>query len=377
MTAALLSIVGALFLGSVGCGGQDSLLLPDPAATSATTGKISGTITSGGVPQANVALKTVPASATTASSGSGTFTLTGVPPGKLTVVAEKAGYIREFKEVQVVADRTSQADIILFPATGAGSLGGAITDGSLALPDVEVVTVPATQTVITTADGRYLVTGAPGQYQVSARRMGYASQSRVVQILEGRTVTQNFSLGTRSDGVILGTISDRLGNVLQNARVDLFQGGQTYTAFTNTSGVYSFLNVVTGFCVLSAQADGYLPGSKGLEVAGGTTANGDMVMALTSTVPPVPGAITGTVFDRSGAPVSGITVLLNVTASPSSVLTGTDGRFKFVDVTPGPVTISATQATPPAGGPVLGNGSRSVSVGAAQTADGSLVLEEV
>lgn len=370
-------LVGLLCLWVLGCGGTDPLLLPDPATTSGTTGSVTGTITSSGVPQASVNLRTVPTGATTATQGDGTYTLAGVSPGRVTVVAEKSGFLRRFQQVTVVAGRTARADLELLPATGAGSIQGAITDGSLALEDVEVVTTPATQTQITTADGRYLVTGAPGAYEVTARRVGYASQSRVVQVLEGQTVSQDFSMGPRNDGIVSGIVADRLGNTLQNARVDLFFGSEVFTAFTDSTGAFAFVNLTTGFYVLSTEADGFLPGSKGLDVAGGALGNGDVIMALSSTIPPVPGAITGTIYDRQGNTQSGITVQLSVTASPSSVLTAADGRFTFVDVPAGPVTVSASQTTVPSGGDVLANGSRSISVGAGQTADGSMFLEAI
>jgi hypothetical protein len=369
-------MAGFLCLCLLGCGNQDALLLPDPAVTSGTVGQITGTILSAGVPQGSVNLKTVPVSATTVSDAAGNYTLAAVPPGTVTVVAEKAGFIRKFQETLVLAERTSRVDLVLFPATGAGTLMGEITDGQFGLDLVEVVTIPATQTRITTSDGRYQVQGTPGQYRVTARRLGYSTQSRVVQVLEGQTATQNFAMGPRNDGVLAGVVTDRLGGTLQNAKVDLFFGGEAFTAFTDAGGNYSFLNLTTGFYVLSSEAAGFLPGSKSLDIMGGTVANGDLIMALNSTLPPIPGAVTGTIYDYSGAPVEGITVTLSVAATPGSVLTLADGRFTFVDVPAGPVTVSATQLIPPLGGPTLANGTRATSVGAAQTADGSMILEE-
>lgn len=372
----LVAFALACLLG-LGCGSDDSVLLPDPARTSGTVGTVVGAIRSGGVVQAAVNIKTIPPTDTTVTNAQGVYTLVGIPAGQFTVVAEKAGFIRAFKDVLVVSNRTSSADLEIFPATGSGFVAGQVIDGAFGLELVQVDTTPATQTVITTADGRYTLNGPPGEYVVQARRNGYSTERRNVRILEGRTVTQDFALGARSDGVLSGQVTDQTGAALQLARVDLFQGTEIFTAFTDTAGNYGFLNLTTGFYVISVEAPSFLPGSKGLEIRGGTSNNGDIVLYLTSTPAPVPGSITGTVRDQDDLPVAGITLTLSVAANPVSALTQADGRYTFVDVPPGSVTIMANQLAPPPGGPIFAPASRVVTVGAAQTADGDLALQKI
>ena len=369
----------ALILGlaGLGCGSSDLAILPDAASTEDTLGTVSGTITSGGIPQAATAISTIPASDTTSTDGTGVFTLSGVVPGRYTVKAEKPGFQARFYDVVVVAGGTSRADLSLLPSTGSAALAGQVTDGAFGLQSVRVETVPATQSVITTADGRYQVSGPPGQYQVTARRLGYASEARVVQLLEGQTVDLDFALGARADGVLSGQVTDNIGTPLAGARVDIFRGSETFTAFTDGGGNYAFFNLTTDFYVVSAEAGGFLPTSKGLEVRGGAPNNGDLVLYSASTVAPIPGSVTGTVLDAFDAPVSGITVTISVASTPASVVTLADGRYTFVNVPAGSATITATQVTPPPGGPVLATGMRTIMVGSAQTADGSLNLEEI
>ncbi len=360
-----------------GCGSSDPLILPNPSSTQLALGNATGVVLAGGVVQGGVALSTVPESATTSSLADGTYSLTGIPPGRYTLVATKDGFLRAFANLEVRENRTSQTTINLFAQNGSGSISGQITDGAFGLENVVVTTTPATQRIITTNDGRFVLSGPPGRYEVQARRLGYSSSTRVVQILEGQTATLNLALGPRSDGQLTGQVTDQTGLALVNARVDLFFNGQATTAFTDASGNYSFFNLTTGFYVLSAEADGFLPSSKGLEARGGTMANGDLVLYPTSQATPVPGSITGTIANAFDIPLENITVTLSVAATPASAVTLADGRYTFVNVPAGSATITATQVTAPPGGPVFSPGTRVVNVGGAQTADGSLNLEEI
>lgn len=360
-----------------GCGSSDIAILPEPAGIEGTLGTVQGTITSGGIPQPSTAISTIPATDPTNTDGTGAFTLSGVVPGRYTVKAVKAGFQTAFYDLVVVAGGTSRADLELLPATGSAALGGQVTDGAFGLEAVRVDTVPATQSVVTTADGRYQVSGPPGQYQVTARRLGYANEARVVQLLEGQTVNLDFALGARADGVLSGQVTDNIGTPLAGARVDIFRGSETFTAFTDANGTYAFFNLTTDFYVVSAESGGFLPTSKGLEVRGGASNNGDLVLYPASTMAPVPGSVTGTVADSFDAPISGITVTISVAATPASVVTSTDGRYTFVNVPAGSATITGTQVIPPPGGPVYAAGMRTIMVGSAQTADGGLNLEEI
>jgi hypothetical protein len=370
-------LVLALVVVGHGCGSSDIAILPEPAGIEGTLGTIQGTITSGGIPQAAAAISTIPASETTATDGTGVFTLSGVVPGRYTLVVAKPGFQVAFYDVFVVAGGTSRVDLDLLPATGSAILAGQVTDGAFGLELVRVDTVPATQSVITTADGRYQVSGPPGQYQVTARRLGYATETRVVQLLEGRTVALDFALGARADGVLSGQVTDNIGTPIPGARVDIFRGSESFTAFTDANGNYSFFNLTTDFYVVSAEAGGFLPTSKGLEVRGGASNDGDLVMYPASTMAPIPGSVTGTIADAFDRPVSGITVTISVASTPGSVVTSTDGRYTFVNVPAGSATITATQVIPPPGGPIYATGMRTIMVGSAQTADGSLNLEEI
>lgn len=361
----------ASLVAGFGCSDSDPVLLVDPTDVRQTTGTVVGTLTSNGLPAGGVNLRTDPAGATGRSDASGAFRLEGVLPGRVTVVAEGGGFLRGSRTVVVVGDREATADIVLFPAAGTGSLQGVVTDGSVGLAEVRISTVPASQSPITSADGRYDIPGlAPGPYRVTATRLGYDTVQRIVQVLEGRAAQQDFALAARDDGRIEGVVTDSVGQPLVMAQVDLFFGSDVVTAFTDANGVYSFSNLITGFYVLGASQAGFLPGSKGLDVRGGSRSNGDLVLYTSATPAPVPGSIAGTVFDDTDAPVTGVTVTLSAASNPASVVTGADGTFTFVDVPTGSVVVTLT----PAGGAPFLPAMRTIVVGAGQTADASVNL---
>ncbi len=366
------------FSSGPGCGGDDRLLLPNPSNVTGTTGALRGTVRSGGLPVDAVDLRTVPGGPTARTDALGRYTLEAVVPGQVRVVAERSGFLPSFEDVVVLPGRTSVADVSLVPASLSGTLRGQVTDGSFGLSGVEVRTVPASQTLVTGVDGRYSFAGlTPGSYTVRVRRLGYDSVERTLPVLEGRETVQDFALAARTDGVVQGRVTDSGGALLPGVRVDLLAGNTVVTAITNQLGEFGFFGVTTGFYLLSSSRAGFLPGSKGIDVRGGAVANGDLVMFLVTNPSPVPGAITGTVYDGDDRPVAGITVSPSVAATPPTTVTAADGRFRFVDVPTGSVVVTATQVAPLPGQPTFATGTRTVLVGSGATADASLNLEEI
>lgn len=375
----LLLALSVLFLSGLvfGCASQEDVLtLSNFQDPSATTGTITGQVLSQGQPVGGANIATTPESSTTNTDSRGNYTLEGVPPGTYRVLVSKGDLLEESDKALVLAGQATQRNFEMAPATGSGSLVGQVTDGTFGLDRVLVETVPATVSQITTQDGRFSIPGAPGQYSVQATRLGFFSETKVVQLREGRVTSQDFALGRRSDGVLTGVILDTAGQPIANARVDLLFDGRVFTAFTASNGAYGFFDLVTGFYVLSVTRETFLPGSKTLEIRGGSNANGDIVLVAQTAVPPRPGAVTGTIFDAQDRPVAGIQVSLNVASSPVNVLTGSDGRFVFFGVPPGGATLTAVQAQVAPGGPIFSPQSIQLRVAEARTADGSLNLVE-
>ena len=77
-----------------------------------------------------------------------------------------------------------------------GVVTGQVTDPSGApLPGVQVVLQGTTRGDVTGPEGRYEITEVPaGTYQLRASFVGYAPQTVEINVADGRTVTQNFTL---------------------------------------------------------------------------------------------------------------------------------------------------------------------------------------
>ncbi|HET8712472.1 MAG TPA: TonB-dependent receptor [Gemmatimonadales bacterium] len=99
----------------------------------------------------------------------------------------------------------------LLAAQGTASVTGRVVDSTTAQPVVgaRVSVVGATAGVVTDRDGRYLLPNlAAGTVTLRAQRIGYTPLDRVVTLVEGGTVTQDFALGQAatllSDIVVTG-----------------------------------------------------------------------------------------------------------------------------------------------------------------------------
>lgn len=96
-------------------------------------------------------------------------------------------------------------------AQGGASVMGRVTDSTNAQPvaGARVSVVGSTSATLTDRDGRYLLQGlAGGTITLRAQRIGFAPADRLVTLVEGGTVTQDFSLAlvatTLSDVVVTG-----------------------------------------------------------------------------------------------------------------------------------------------------------------------------
>lgn len=352
-----------------------------PAAAGSQTGIIRGTVRQLGTaaPLESVQIETEPATVTVYTDAAGAFSLSGLSAQSLRVVASKSSYETRVQAVTVLPGMTQQVDLDLQASTTVGSLQGTITDGVFALAGVKVRTLPPTLDLLTAADGRYTYAGIqPGAYQVLASRPGYFGDSHYVHVAEGASVTLNMAMGKRGDGVLDGWIRTASFSSLNGVQIDLYgETGQLLaSAVTGSNGRYTFTNLTTGLYTLSAYTLNYYVGTRSVYVVAGPDgagrqilANGDMVLALSSSPDPVPGALAGTVRDESYSPISGVTVtLVSVTPTAPTTVTDGDGRWLLSNVPQGTIRI---EATPPASWVAA---TVDVLVGGGTTPDGGLRL---
>lgn len=319
----------------------------DPGSSSLGVGSINGTIRGDGALLEGADITTVPETISDASSAIGEYSLDGLAPQSLKLVVEKAGYVTQTRNVSIVAGKTYTVDFDLTPSTALGRLTGTVSDGYIPLEGVTVSTVPSTFSYLTGADGRYDYNNVQaGKYRVDASLVGFWPVSIYVDAIDGVVTTSDISLGRRNDGIISGYALDNAGNAVAGAAVSIFWDEEVRYTTSGTDGFFAFYNVTTGYYIITASATNYYNGSHSLRAYGGVESNGTVILSLTSTPSPVPGAIAGTVFDEDYLPISGATVTLNpASATPVTTTSETDGSYFFTDVSSGTHTLTADEAS--------------------------------
>ena len=360
-------VVSLMFIWGCAHDGTDVI---DPGGAALAVGAIRGTVTSLGAPLPGVRVRTVPHTIEVLTDAVGRYELPGLHAQTLQVVMDATGFVTNSTTVSVIAGRTVVHDVALRTNTGAGRIRGIITDGELPLERVLITTEPRTQSFITEQTGLYDFPGlTPGVYTVDAFRVGFDRGRLRLTVVEQGLVEGDMSLGRRTDAVIVGTVRDEVGNPINGAFVELFHDDGAQWTTTGPDGTYWFTNLRTGFIVIGVTATNYYPGSRSLEVWGGVPVNGDVILTLTSSLPPLPGAVAGTVWDDQYRPLANAVVTLEPESStPRIELTDQEGRYFFTNVPTGTRVVTASS-------PGYALSSKTVSVGISVTADASFVLK--
>lgn len=362
-----LSLCGLVFVWS--CSTEEVAAL-DPGSATLAVGTVTGTITASGAPLEGARVFTVPPTVEATTDALGRYTLPGLLAQTLGLVVEASGFVRATATVSIIAGRTVVKDLSLTSDSALGRLRGVITDGEIPLERVGVATSPSSFSVVTAGDGLYDFTGvAPGVYRIDAFRVGFHPGVLRLTVLPGATTTGDLCLGRRSDAIIAGTVRDAAGTPVNNALVEVFRDTEAWWTTTGADGAFQFTGLVTGFYVIGVTATGYYPGSRSLEAWGGVPVNGDVVLSLTSTLPPLPGAVAGTVWDEDYVPLPGATVSLDpASATPRTTTVDALGRYVFASVPTGTHTVEASD-------PDHLTGTLSVAVGTSITANASFALK--
>ena len=323
----------------------------DPGSSELGVGSLTGTVRGNGALLENATVQTIPPTISTQTNAVGQYTLNGLSPQSFLVSVSAAGYTSAAKPASIIAGRTLNLDFSLTPSAALGRLIGTVTDGDIPLERVSISTVPATFSVVTTASGTYDFTNvALGTYRITASRIGFWPSTIYVQSEAGKTTVGNMGLGRRDDVVITGIIRDVAGNPIANSVVTLFWDDKARSKTTGSDGAFRFdrtdtrdLKLETNFFVITASATNYYSGSRSFEAFGGLEVDGSIILNLSSVIPPVPGAIAGTIWDEDYFTVSGATVTLDAASpTPSTTTTQADGRYYFASVSAGSHTISVS-----------------------------------
>jgi uncharacterized repeat protein (TIGR01451 family) len=181
------------------------------------------------------------------------------------------GRIDAYAAVSAVADSGTVVGIVARSSDGVPIVGALLT------ADPSTFDPPAT--TLTEGDGSYALTLAPDRYTLTASAFGYSSSSRVIEVLNGATLIEDFDLTALLTGTLSGRVTSG-GQPVVAATISV--GGTPVEVTTDPTGVYT----------------AYLPAdSYTLTV----TSLGHRV-AMTTSVPITAGEITVRDFDLIPAP---------------------------------------------------------------------------
>ena len=289
----------------------------------AQTYTISGTISGSGGSGATVSL-TGAATATTTASGSGTYSFAGLANGSYTVTASKSGYVMS-PSSQAVTISSANANAN-FSSAGAYSITGTIS-GSGGSGATVNLTGASTATVTANSSGAYTFTGiANGSYTVKPTKSGFAmSPASLAVTINGASGTANFS--SAAVFTLSGTIT---GPAASGATVVL-SGVASATTTTNSSGAYSFSNLLNGSYTVTPSKAGYVmsPTNRAVTISGANATASFSSVVQTFT-------ISGTISGFGGI---GATVTLSGAASAQTT-TGLSGTYTFAGLANGAYTIT-------------------------------------
>ncbi|QHE62502.1 hypothetical protein FHE72_16855 [Rossellomorea vietnamensis] len=182
-----------------------------------------------------------------------------------------------------------------------------------------------------------------GAYTTSGSRNLDRVQASGVDSSSGNPIQSNTSVVTitvQQSATVNGTITDQTtGLVLPNATVSLMQGMSVIaTTQTNTSGFYSFTNVVPGNYTVQASLTNYVTGSVNVTATAGTSTTGNIALV------PQPSTITGNVSNGGAINNATVQLLNNAGTVVATTTTNISGNYSFTNVTPGLYNVSVVAA---------------------------------
>lgn len=310
----------------VNVGEQVHIVLTRPSVSPAS---LSGRVTAGGTAVAGAVVTAQGQTATTGADGKYSFTT--LIAGTTTIRATKTGFSTFLQNVTLASGPNTFDISLASVGVGTASLTGRVTSSTGAAIAGAVVTAQG-KTATTAADGSYSITGLnSGTTSVSVSRSGFTTVTQAAILADGAN-TLNVTLTASGTGTtsLSGTITTSTGAALPGATITV----QTKTATSGSDGSFTIPDVTAGPTSVNVSKIGFQ--GQVLQVTlvpGANTLN----VALVATTPRA--TLSGTVT-FNGNPVSGVTV----STQGLSVTTGSDGTYRFSDLTTGSTTVTAQKA---------------------------------
>ncbi|MBI5741043.1 MAG: carboxypeptidase regulatory-like domain-containing protein [Nitrospirae bacterium] len=280
---------------------------------------------------------TGPVNQTSVADSSGNYNISGLVDGNYTVTPSLAGYTFTPPSCGITITNADAAgcDFIGTQAAATFAISGRITDQTGAALADAVITLsgPVNGTAVSDAAGNYILSGlTDGVYTATPSLTGYTFAPTAGNVtVSGADVTgQNFS-GTLTPVVftISGRAVERTGDPSIGTTLTLI-GPVNRTTSVDTTGFYSFAGLPNGNYEIIPSLAGcrFSPLSRDVTINNRDVSGQDFVCTRTSF------AISGTVTDRLGAPLSGVTISVYGTATKTAV-TDAAGFYSVAGLSPG------------------------------------------
>ncbi|HLB11961.1 MAG TPA: carboxypeptidase regulatory-like domain-containing protein, partial [Dehalococcoidia bacterium] len=230
------------------------------------------------------------------------------------------------------------------PAGAVFTLSGTVTDaaGAPMAGVTMALTGAATKTVVTNAFGNYTLADLPnGSYTVTPSLGGsvFAPPNASVAVNGADVTGQNFA-GAQATFGISGTVTGQAGAPLAGVTISL-TGAATTTVVTDANGSYSLTGLANGNYTLTPS----LAGFAFTPVTTDVTINAASVSGRNFAGAQVAGtfAVSGTVTNQTGAPLSGVTIALTG-AAVRTVATDASGNYSLTGLANGSYTVTPSLA---------------------------------
>ena len=275
---------------------------------------------------------------------SGYYSIDGMEPGAYVIAFSKAGYLTYTTTAVVAAGVEGKADADLEIGTsiitGRVYLDGASSYDGITVTAMNMADSSDTYCTVTGADGSFSIVDIKkeGTYQLKAEKEEYASEFlEQVKVVFGFVNQVDSITLQKINGNVVGTVVLEGSYYHEGIDITLSNDDNSYSAATDSDGVFDIPSVVPGTYTLTASKDGY--GSKtinGISVI--QSKNTEIVkISLSLDYQSISGAVTlEDMVDASG-------VLVVITSKDGkrtyNTTTSYDGSFAIGQVTPDTYTV--------------------------------------